>query len=177
MDKAYIREQDFHIATEDENEEINKRYKIKTRRTWLKFFFVSISLVVIGIIFQIIAHKISPWLHSKPGYYTKIYVVAAIIFGGFNLLSYIALKIKKKLEYNRDKTLVTKLKVRTKLRVDDLTVIRQQKFFIICEVDEGLMEDYVIVNSKTEFDNIKEGDMVYVKRSKDDGHYVYYCIA
>lgn len=67
--------------------------------------------------------------------------------------------------------------MKTKLYVDDLTVIRQQKFFIICEADEALMQDYVIVNRKTDFNNIKEGDMVYVRRSGDDGHYVYYYVA
>lgn len=94
MDKAYIREQNFHIATEDEDMEIRRGYKVKNRRTWLKFLGVSVVLVIIGIIFQIIAHRISPWLHSNPGYYEKIYIVATIIFVGFNLLSYVILKIK-----------------------------------------------------------------------------------
>lgn len=177
MDKAYIREQNFHIATEDEDMEIRRGYKVKNRRAWLKFLGVSVVLVIIGIIFQIIAHRISPWLHSNPGYYEKIYIVATIIFVGFNLLSYVILKIKELLEYKSKKTQIIKLKVKTKLYVDDLTVIRQQKFFIICEADEALIQDYVIVNRKTDFNNIKEGDMVYVRRSRDDGHYVYYYVA
>lgn len=48
---------------------------------------------------------------------------------------------------------------------------------IICETDQGLIDDYVIVNNKRDFNNIKEGDMVYVKRSRDDGHYLYFYIA
>ena len=80
MDKAYIREQNFHIATEDEDMEIRRGYKVKNRRTWLKFLGVSVVLVIIGIIFQIIAHRISPWLHSNPGYYEKIYIVATICY-------------------------------------------------------------------------------------------------
>ena len=103
--------------------------------------------------------------------------MATIIFVGFNLLSYVILKIKERLEYKSKKTQIIKLKVKTKLYVDDLTVIRQQKFFIICEADEALIQDYVIVNRKTDFNNIKEGDMVYVRRSRDDGHYVYYYVA
>ena len=177
MDKAYIREQNFHIATEDEDMEIRRGYKVKNRRTWLKFLGVSVVLVIIGIIFQIIAHRISPWLHSNPGYYMKIYIVAIIVFVGFNLLSYGALKIEQGLEYNSERTPILKLKVNTKLHVDDLTVIRQQKWFIICETDQGLIDDYVIVNNKRDFNNIKEGDMVYVKRSRDDGHYLYFYIA
>ena len=52
MDKAYIREQNFHIATEDEDMEIRRGYKVKNRRAWLKFLGVSVVLVIIGIIFQ-----------------------------------------------------------------------------------------------------------------------------
>ena len=177
MDKAYIREQNFHIATEDEDMEIRRGYKVKNRRAWLKFLGVSVVLVIIGIIFQIIAHRISPWIHSNPGYYMKVYIVAIIVFVGFNLLSYGALKIEQGLEYNSERTPILKLKVNTKLHVDDLTVIRQQKWFIICETDQGLIDDYVIVNNKRDFNNIKEGDMVYVKRSRDDGHYLYFYIA
>ena len=58
MDKAYIREQNFHIATEDEDMEIRRGYKVKNRRTWLKFLGVSVVLVIIGIIFQIIELRI-----------------------------------------------------------------------------------------------------------------------
>ena len=107
----------------------------------------------------------------------KVYIVAIIVFVGFNLLSYGALKIEQGLEYNNERTPILKLKVNTKLHVDDLTVIRQQKWFIICETDQGLIDDYVIVNNKRDFNNIKEGDMVYVKRSRDDGHYLYFYIA
>ena len=177
MDKVYIREQDFHIATKDEVADIDLHYKLKNRRIWIKLFIASIFLVVIGVIFQIIAHRISPWIHSNPGYYMKVYIVAIIVFVGFNLLSYGALKIEQGLEYNSERTTILKLKVNTKLHVDDLTVIRQQKWFIICETDQGLIDDYVIVNNKRDFNNIKEGDMVYVKRSRDDGHYLYFYIA
>lgn len=177
MDKVYIREQDFHLATEEEAEDIDLHYKIKNRRVWAKLFIISFFLVVIGVIFQLIAHRISPWIHSNPGYSIKVYIVAAIIFVGFNLLSYGALKMEQKFEYNSRKTLILKLRVNTKLLVDDLTVIRQQKRFIICETDNGLIDDYVIVNSKRDFNNIKEGDMVYVKRARDDGHYMYFYIA
>ena len=194
MDKVYIREQDFHIATKDEVADIDLHYKLKNRRIWIKLFIASIFLVVIGVIFQIIAHRISPWIHSNPGYYMKVYIVAIIVFVGFNLLSYGALKIEQGLEYNSERTPILKLKVNTKLllsyncqiinmklntklHVDDLTVIRQQKWFIICETDQGLIDDYVIVNNKRDFNNIKEGDMVYVKRSRDDGHYLYFYIA
>lgn len=177
MDKVYIREQDFHIATKDEVADIDLHYKLKNRRIWIRLFIASIFLVVIGVIFQIIAHRISPWIHSNPGYYMKVYIVAIIVFVGFNLLSYGALKIEQDLEYNSERTPILKLKVNTKLHVDDLTVIRQQKWFIICETDQGLIDDYVIVNNKRDFNNIKEGDMVYVKRSRDDGHYLYFYIA
>ena len=177
MDKVYIREQDFHIATKDEVADIDLHYKLKNRRIWIKLFIASIFLVVIGVIFQIIAHRISPWIHSNPGYYMKVYIVAIIVFVGFNLLSYGGLKIEQGLEYNSERTPILKLKVNTKLHVDDLTVIRQQKWFIICETDQGLIDDYVIVNNKRDFNNIKEGDMVYVKRSRDDGHYLYFYIA
>ena len=177
MDKVYIREQDFHIATKDEVADIDLHYKLKNRRIWIKLFIASIFLVVIGVIFQIIAHRISPWIHSNPGYYMKVYIVAIIVFVGFNLLSYGALKIEQGLKYNSERTPILKLKVNTKLHVDDLTVIRQQKWFIICETDQGLIDDYVIVNNKRDFNNIKEGDMVYVKRSRDDGHYLYFYIA
>jgi hypothetical protein len=177
MDKVYIREQDFHIATKDEVADIDLHYKLKNRRIWIRLFIASIFFVIIGVIFQIIAHRISPWIHSNPGYYMKIYIVAIIVFVGFNLLSYGALKIEQGLEYNSERTPILKLKVNTKLHVDDLTVIRQQKWFIICETDQGLIDDYVIVNNKRDFNNIKEGDMVYVKRSRDDGHYLYFYIA
>lgn len=100
MDKVYIREQDFHIATKDEVADIDLHYKLKNRRIWIKLFIASIFLVVIGVIFQIIAHRISPWIHSNPGYYMKVYIVAIIVFVGFNLLSYGALKIEQGLEYN-----------------------------------------------------------------------------
>ena len=175
-DKVYIREQDFHIATKDEVADIDLHYKLKNRRIRIKLFIASIFLVVIGVIFQIIAHRISPWIHSNPGYYMKVYIVAIIVFVGFNLLSYGALKIEQGLEYNSERTPILKLKVNTKLHVDDLTVIRQQKWFIICETDQGLIDDYVIVNNKRDFNNIKEGDMVYVKRSREDGHYLYFSI-
>ena len=36
MDKVYIREQDFHIATKDEVADIDLHYKLKNRRIWIK---------------------------------------------------------------------------------------------------------------------------------------------
>lgn len=156
MDKVYIREQDFHIATKDEVADIDLHYKLKNRRIWIKLFIASIF----GCNWSYFSNNCSQdfsWIHSNPGYYMKVYIVAIIVFVGFNLLSYGALKIEQGLEYNSERTPILKLKVNTKLHVDDLTVIRQQKWFIICETDQGLIDDYVIVNNKRDFNNIKEG--------------------
>lgn len=47
----------------------------------------------------------------------------------------------------------------------------------MCETDEGLIEDVIIVNNRSDFNTIKEGDMIYVKREGEVGEYVYYYIA
>ena len=41
MDKVYIREQDFHIATKDEVADIDLHYKLKNRRIWIRLFIAS----------------------------------------------------------------------------------------------------------------------------------------
>ena len=40
----------------------------------------------------------------------KVYIVAIIVFVGFNLLSYGALKIEQGLEYNSERTPILKIK-------------------------------------------------------------------
>lgn len=81
------------------------------------------------------------------------------------------------MEYRPDKTPILKLRVKSKLFVENLTIIRQKKWFVMCETDEGLIEDVIIVNNRSDFNTIKEGDMIYVKREGEVGEYVYYYIA
>jgi hypothetical protein len=52
--------------------------------------------------------------------------------------------------------------------------MRQQKWFVTCETDEGMIEDAIIVRNKSDYNNIKIGEMVYIEQARDDGHYLYY---
>lgn len=55
--------------------------------------------------------------------------------------------------------------------------MRQQKWFVTCETDEGMIEDTIIVRNKSDYNHIKIGEMVYIERTREDGHYLYYYLA
>ena len=177
MELLYIREQDFHLASEEEQDDILSHYEKKNRKIWFKRFIITLILATIGIVFQIIAAYISPWLYPSTGYYRTVVLCGMLLFLGVNVLSWGILKLEQNLEFNPEKTPVLKLRVKSKLFVQNLTIMRQKKWFITCETDEVLIEDAIIVNNKPDFNSIKEGDMVYVKRRGEDGNFLYYYIA
>lgn len=177
MKLIYIRQQDFHLADEKEQDDILTHYEKKNKKIWTKRMIISFVLVIIGVIFEIIASRVSPWMYSVRDYYRVAIIWGIAIFFVFNISSWALLDFWQDMEYRPDKTSILKLRVKSKLFVENLTIIRQKKWFVMCETDEGLIEDVIIVNNRSDFNTIKEGDMIYVKREGEVGEYVYYYIA
>ncbi len=177
MKLIYIRQQNFHLADEKEQDDILTHYEKKNKKIWTKRMIISFVLVIIGVIFEIIASRVSPWMYSVRDYYRVAIIWGIAIFFVFNISSWALLDFWQDMEYRPDKTPILKLRVKSKLFVENLTIIRQKKWFVMCETDEGLIEDVIIVNNRSDFNTIKEGDMIYGKREGEVGEYVYYYIA
>ncbi len=174
MAVVYIRDLDFHIASEDEQEEIKDLYKRKMVKSWIKRFIIFFILALICFVFQTIAHLNLPWMFSEEQTIYRLFLYIASAFVGVNLLSWLELIIERDVIYNPEKTKILKLKVIAKVHSENLTVMRQQKWFVTCETDEGMIEDAIIVRNKSDYNNIKIGEMVYIEQARDDGHYLYY---
>lgn len=177
MAVVYIRELDFHIASEEEHEEIMEFFRRKMLKSWVKRFLVFFVIALICFSFQSIVRINMPWMFSKDQTIYRLFLFIAMVFVIINILSWLELILERDVIYNSEKDKILKLKVKTKIHSENLTVMRQQKWFITCETDEGMIEDAIIVRSKSDYKNIRVGDMVYVERTNDDGHYLYYYLA
>ena len=177
MKLIYIRQQDFHLADEKEQDDILEHYEKKNKKIWTKRMIISLVLIITGVVFEIIASHVTPWMYSIREYCRATIIWGIVIFFVFNILSWALLDFWQDMEYRPDKTPILKLRVKNKLFVENLVIIRQKKWFVMCETDEGLIEDVIIVNNRSDFNTIKESDMIYVKREGEVGEYVYYYIA
>lgn len=177
MSLVYIRELPFHLSSEEEKDEIKDLYKRKMIKAWLKRFFVFFIIALICFVFQAIVHINLPWMFSKDETIYRLFLYIACAFVAINIFSWFELTLERDFAYNPEKTKIMKLRVRGKIHSENLTVARQQKWFITCETDEGLIEDVIIVRNKRDYNNIKKNEMVYITRTRDDGHYLYYYLA
>ena len=60
-------------------------YEKKNRKIWFKRFIITLILATIGIVFQIIAAYISPWLYPSTGYYRTVVLCGMLLFWGVNV--------------------------------------------------------------------------------------------
>ncbi len=174
---VYIRSLDFHLASEEEAEEIEGRIQKKNYKKWFRRMIFFFLITVICVVFQIFARISVPYMFSKNDTVEKLILMGVTFFFAANGFSWIELLLEKSATFDLETTKVAKLRVRRKIYVENLIVMRQQKWFVICETDEGLIEDIIIVRGKADYNNIKEGEMIYVQRAKDNGHYLYFYIA
>lgn len=177
MALVYIRELPFHIASEEEKDEIMDLYKGKMIKAWLKRFFVFFIIALICFVFQTIVHIKLPWMFSEDETIYRLFLYIATAFVATNIFSWFELTLERDFAYNPEKTKVMKLRVKAKIHSENLTVMRQQKWFITCGTDEGLIEDVIIVRNKRDYNHVKIDEMVYVTRAREDGHYLYYYLA
>lgn len=174
---VYIRSIDFHTADEKERDEIAELYKKKIIKVWLKRLCIIFIISLICFIFQTLVRLNMPWKFSQEQTISRLFITISWIFVGINILSWFELILERESIYNPEKSKIAKLRVKSKTHSECLTVMRQQKWFITCETDEGMIEDTILVRNKSDFNNIKIGQMVYVERTRDDGHYRYYYLA
>lgn len=141
MAVEYIRNLPFHIASEDEQEEIKDMFKRKMIKSWVKRFVVFLIIAVICFSFQTIVRINMPWMFSKNQTIYRLFLYIATGFVIINILSWLELLLEREVLYDSEKTKILKLKVKAKIHSDNLTVMRQQKWFITCEIDEGMIEE------------------------------------
>lgn len=177
MALVYIRSIDFHIANDKEKNEIMSLYKKKIIKVWLKRLCIFLTIGLICFVFQTLVRLNMPWKFSEDQTISRLFTNISAIFVGINILSWLELLLERELLFAPEKSQIAKLRVKSKIHSEILTVMRQQKWFITCETDEGMIEDTIIVRNKSDFNNIEKGQMVYVERTQDDGHYRYYYLA
>ena len=170
MSVDYMRFQDFHLPTEDEHAEISILYKQKLLKSWLKRFTVFFIIAVICFVFQTLVRINLPWMFSKEDTIYKLFLTVSTIFIFANILSWFELVLEKQFMYSPDETRICKLKVLTK-NTNEMSL---KKCFVTCISEKGLIEDPVIVRTRGEYKKIKLGQYIYVERTRDDGHYLYY---
>lgn len=114
MAVVYIRDLDFHIANEEEQEEIMDLYRRKMIKLWIKRFIVFFIIAVICFVFQTIVHLNMPWMFSKDQTIYRLFLYVSSAFVGINLLSWVELIIERDVIYNPEKSKIMKLKVKGK---------------------------------------------------------------
>lgn len=173
----YMRDLDFHVATEEEAEEIRNMQHRNSTKKWIKRIAMSFVAVGIFMIFQLIARQTVPHMFgsSKPA--ERMIKNCIYVFLGFNILSWLELSLEKNVFFNIEKDHICKATVIRKdcLEVDN--VIRSKFLFVTVSYEGHFVLDRVWVRGRLDYGNIKEGQDIYIERFHDDGHYQYYFLA
>lgn len=173
MSSLYLLEVDFHIASEQELDEIDKKQNKQIAKSWFKRFFIIALIVGIFMFFQIMARYSVPHMFGKSTPQDRMIRRSIYVFLIANILSYLELFYRFKITFEKDRAKIAKFKVTKKMVFVKKAFIPYKVRNLVCESEGNLVLDYVTVKSGITYSNIKVGDYVYVTQLKDLGHHEY----
>lgn len=171
---VYMRDLDFHVASDEEMLEIKRLQQRNKVKKWLKYVLISVLLICTFMAFQLIARKTVPHMFGRSKPASLMIRNCLFVLGVFNIISFMFLSLRDAIVFDATETMVMKLKVVKKMEIDYLGVMRVHLRYVTCNYDGHFILDRVWVRTGMDFSNIKEGQYIYVHRLHDDGHYEYY---
>lgn len=178
MKSIYLREVDFHTpVTEEEIDELQSFQNRHMAKSWFKRLLISFILIGIFVIFQMGARVTVPHMFAKYETAERLVRFSVYVFLGWNILSWLELMLESKVFFDIEEAKVAKLQVKKKMVIEHQGVVPNRIRYLVCEENGAFVLDRVYVRGIISFSNIKEGQMIYVERVHDDGHYEYYYIA
>ena len=168
---------DFHVADDAEADEIREFQKRNITKSFIKRFLIVFAVVGVCVIFQMLARLSMPHMfgHSKP--VSRLLSIGAALVLSVNFLSWLELMFESRVIFDIKKAKIYKVRIKKKLLIQHFGVLREKYRYIMCEDGEDFILDRIEVRGGIAFSNIREGQMVYIERTKDDGHYQYYLVA
>lgn len=173
----YMRDLDYHIATDEEVLEIQKLQQKNRVKKWFKYLLLSVLLVGFFVGCQLVARKTVPYMFgsTKPA---KLMIRNSMwVLLAFNILSFVVLSIVDNVFFDIEQASIIKLQVIKKCEIDHLGLVRVHYRYVTCNYDGHFLIDRVWVHSRMDFANIKEEQYIYVHRLNNDGNYEYYFLA
>ncbi len=178
MGSIYLRQVDFHTPrTEEEIEEIRDFQHRHMVKSWVKRFLIFTVIVGIIIVFQLIARQTVPHMFGRQKTVERMLKICIYSYLGINIFSWSELWLESKVAFDIEKAKIAKLKVKKKMIIHHNSVMPEKIRFLVCEENGQFILDRVYVRGAISFSNIKEGQMIYVERIHDEGHYQYYYVA
>lgn len=177
MKSIYLRQVDFHIPTEEEEDEIRDFQRRHIAKSWAKRFLIIFAVIGIIVSFQMIARLTIPHMFGSKKTIERLLSIGIGSFAAINFLSWLELLFECKVIFDIKTAKVARLRVKKKMIIENCTVTREKYRYLICEDGEDFILDRIEVRGGISYSNIKEGQTVYVERLHDDGHYRYYYVA